>query len=239
MADQNINNMTVTWNSGGTTFNALKMNVTDTASAVASLLLLLQVGGSDKFKVGKDGTITGAGNLSIAGNATISGNLTVAGVLTPTGGIAGTMTGPALSTDNAIARFNGTTGGTLQNSGVTIDDNNVISATVAAAGTALSLASSDSGVSGLDVVVFKNSASPAASDELARIIALGNDSGGNQTVYSYFIFRLLDPTNGSEDGAFELYTVKAGAIGQAAYFDRVANSITGNTTINGTLTVTG
>ena len=42
MADQNLNNMTVTWNSGGTTFAAVKMNVTDTASAAASLLLQFQ-----------------------------------------------------------------------------------------------------------------------------------------------------------------------------------------------------
>lgn len=123
MADQNINNMTVVWNSGGTTFNAIKMNVTDTASAIASALLLLQVGGSDKFKVGKDGSITAAGALAVTGNSTITGNLTVSGTLTA-GGIAGSMTGPGSSTDNAIARFNGTTGTTVQNSGVTIDDSN-------------------------------------------------------------------------------------------------------------------
>lgn len=130
MADQNINNMTVTWNSGGTTFNAVKMNVTDTASAAASLLLLFQVGGSDKFKVGKDGTITGAGNLSIAGNATIAGNVTISGTLTA-GGITGTVIGPASSTANAIARFNGTTGGVLKNSGVIIDDTNNVTGVVA------------------------------------------------------------------------------------------------------------
>lgn len=38
------------------------------------------------------------------------------------GGGAGTVTGPASSTDNAIARFDGTGGSTLQNSGWTIDD---------------------------------------------------------------------------------------------------------------------
>lgn len=127
MADQNINNMTVVWNSGGTTFNAIKMNVTDTASAVASALLLLQVGGSDKFKVGKDGTITGAGGLSIAGSATITGNLTVSGTLSASG-ISGAVTGPAGATANAIARFNGTTGGIIKNSGATLDDTGVIDA---------------------------------------------------------------------------------------------------------------
>ena len=63
MADQNINNMSVTWNSGGTTFDAVKMNVTDTASAAASLLQNFQVGGVAKFTVGKDGVVSSAGAI--------------------------------------------------------------------------------------------------------------------------------------------------------------------------------
>jgi hypothetical protein len=47
-----------TWNASGTTFTAIKMNVTDTASATASLLMDLQVGGSSQFKVQKNGTTT-------------------------------------------------------------------------------------------------------------------------------------------------------------------------------------
>jgi hypothetical protein len=37
---------------------------------------------------------------------------------------AGDVTGPASATDNAIARYDGTTGKLIQNSGITIDDNN-------------------------------------------------------------------------------------------------------------------
>tara|TARA_R110001583_G_scaffold42249_3_gene134288 strand:+ start:82 stop:2136 length:2055 start_codon:yes stop_codon:yes gene_type:complete len=39
-------------------------------------------------------------------------------------GADGTMSGPGSSTDNAVARFNGTSGETVQNSGVTLDDSN-------------------------------------------------------------------------------------------------------------------
>lgn len=49
---------TVTWNAGGVIFTGLRLNVTDTASAAASLLADLQVGGVSKFKVDKAGTIT-------------------------------------------------------------------------------------------------------------------------------------------------------------------------------------
>lgn len=53
----NIYDMIDTWNAGGTTFTAIKMNVTDTASAAGSLLMDLQVGGTSKFKVSKAGRI--------------------------------------------------------------------------------------------------------------------------------------------------------------------------------------
>lgn len=58
MATQNIFDLTDTWNAGATTFTAVKMNVTDTASAAASALFDLQVGAASKFKVDKTGTTT-------------------------------------------------------------------------------------------------------------------------------------------------------------------------------------
>ena len=62
MAD--IYDMVDTWNAGATTFTAIKMNVTDTASAAGSSLLDLQVGGVSRFAVSKTGltTIGGGGN---------------------------------------------------------------------------------------------------------------------------------------------------------------------------------
>lgn len=53
---------TVTWNSGGTTFDGIKLNVTDTASASASTLINLQVASSSKFSISKGGNITAAGD---------------------------------------------------------------------------------------------------------------------------------------------------------------------------------
>jgi hypothetical protein len=54
-----------TWNSAGTTFTGIGLNVTDTASAAGSLLLDLQVGGSSRFSVRKGGQI-----LAINGTGT-------------------------------------------------------------------------------------------------------------------------------------------------------------------------
>ena len=53
-----IFNMADTWNAGGTTFTAIKMTVTDTASAAASLLMNLVVGSTSMFSVSKAGQVT-------------------------------------------------------------------------------------------------------------------------------------------------------------------------------------
>ena len=57
MTTMNIFDMTDTWNASGTTFAAIKMDVTDTASASGSLLMDLQVGGASKLFVSKGGEI--------------------------------------------------------------------------------------------------------------------------------------------------------------------------------------
>jgi hypothetical protein len=84
MAD--IYNMLDTWNASGTTFTAIKMNVTDTASAAASMLMDLQVGGASKFNVTKVGTATFSGNLQIAGNGIYMEGTTVGTVRIPGAG---------------------------------------------------------------------------------------------------------------------------------------------------------
>lgn len=52
-------NVTQTWNNAAVTFTGWQFNVTDTASNAASLLMDLQVGGSSRASINKNGTITG------------------------------------------------------------------------------------------------------------------------------------------------------------------------------------
>lgn len=62
---QSLFDLAATWNTSGTP-TAIKMNVTDTASAAGSLLLDLQVGGTSQFAVEKGGTVnTARGNNGI------------------------------------------------------------------------------------------------------------------------------------------------------------------------------
>lgn len=61
-----IYDLTDTWNNGATVFTSVKMNVTDTNSDAASLLMDLQVAGASKFNVVKNGDVTLAGTLTAA-----------------------------------------------------------------------------------------------------------------------------------------------------------------------------
>jgi hypothetical protein len=72
MAD--IFNLSDTWNDGATTFKGIGLNVTDTASASGSLLMDLQVGGSSRFSVRKDGEIIASSStLKISNNIALTG----------------------------------------------------------------------------------------------------------------------------------------------------------------------
>lgn len=66
MANSLINAMTDTWNAAGTTFTAVKMTVTNTASAAGSAFLELLDGATSRFKIGKGGNITAVGGTVTA-----------------------------------------------------------------------------------------------------------------------------------------------------------------------------
>ena len=131
MATQNIFDMTDTWNSAPTTFDAIKMNVTDTSSDAASLLMELQVGAASKFSVSKGGNLVAAGSLTV--NAADLANLGLTGSIaefntalqSSTFGTFGTT-----QTDDAVVRADGTAG-LLQTTGVIIDDSDNITGVVA------------------------------------------------------------------------------------------------------------
>ncbi len=88
-------NATQTWNASGTTFTGLKLNITSTASAAASLLLDLQVGGSSKFYVDK------AGLLSLAAGAINAYAINFGGSGAGLGGMYGVSAGIGVGNGNS------------------------------------------------------------------------------------------------------------------------------------------
>lgn len=176
-----IHSMTDTWNSGGTTFAAIKMNVTDSASASDSKLIELEVGGTDKFTVDKDGDAVVAGTLAVTGAATLSSTLGVTGnvavntdkftVAASNGNtaVAGTLAVTGAASFTAAALSAGATGGigyatgaggtvtqeTNRTTGVTINKVTGAITLVSAAGSATpaSFTVTNSAVAATDVVV--------------------------------------------------------------------------------------
>lgn len=73
MIGKSIADLAQTWNNGATVFTGFKLNVTDTASDASSSLMDLQVGGSSKFRIAKNGTIYVNGSEFTAGGGAWGG----------------------------------------------------------------------------------------------------------------------------------------------------------------------
>ena len=127
-----IYDLSDTWNNAGISFNGIKLNATDTASAAGSKLLDLQINSASKFTVGKTGTVIATGLIestvggfkfpdgttqttkatvnSVSGTGTVNG-ITLTGTITNTGSLTlgGTLGNIANSqlTNSAIT-INGT-----------------------------------------------------------------------------------------------------------------------------------
>ena len=123
-------------------------------------------------------SIVGGTNISVSGtwpNQTISA----------TGAAAGDVTGPASSTDNAVVRFDNTTGKVIQNSGVIISDANAISGGTWN-GATVGVPYGGTGATTLTGIVKGNgtsafSAATAGTDYVAPGGALGTPSSGTAT----------------------------------------------------------
>jgi len=78
--------------------------------------------------------------------------------------------------------------------------------------------------------LWRESASPAASDVLGVVRFTGEDSGSNVTEYARIQATLVDPTDTSEDGSLKIQTMRAGTLTDAVTIDE-----NGNMTVSGTI----
>lgn len=138
-----------------------------------------------------------------------------------------TVTGPGSATDNAVARFDGTGGSTIQNtSPTTISDTGDVTTT-----------STDAGATNAPLVTLdRNSASPAVDDQIGHVIFSGRNDAASSINYAGLYGQIVDPAAGSEDGQFRFRTSDAGSyatrviIGQGLFTSNVADK--GSDTIN-------
>lgn len=153
----------------------------------------------------------------------------------------GFVAGPASATDNAVTRFDGTSGTLVQNSGVIISDSNnvsgigtlsttgLISASASGVGNFMLLTSTNAAASDGPVLMLeRQSASPAASDSMGAIYFNGQDSGASSINYVKLLSQIVSPTNAADSSTFSILNRVAGA-------DSTSLQIlsTGNTFLNG------
>jgi len=111
-------NLTGTWNTSGIV-TWLKLNITDTASNAASLLMDLQTGGTTRFKIDKNGNLTAQGTITSS-----SGNMTAGYFQAGTGLVAGGDTFFIRDAAYTLAMRNGTNANTLRVYGTFSDASN-------------------------------------------------------------------------------------------------------------------
>ena len=101
------------------------------------------------------------------------------------------------------------------------------------------LTSNDAGSSaGPEIDLFRNSASPADADYLGQIKFTGKQDGGGTVNYAKITGKILDASNGTEDGILEFMLRKAGSNNIAARFRSDSLQLLNGTklTVNGDVT---
>jgi hypothetical protein len=97
---------------------------------------------------------------------------------------------------------------------VTIDDAGGMLITTADNADTLSLVSTDADAnSGPNLRMYRNSGSPADSDAIALIDFEGRNDNSQDVVYAAIDTRIVDASDGTEDGRIELATILAGTAG--------------------------
>jgi len=87
------------------------------------------------------------------------------------------------------------------------------------------ISSTDAGAAaGPTLDLYRDSASPAAADDLGVITFSGRDGAATKTTYGQIRAELVDPTNGSEDAGIYIQTLNAGSLvnsfyAQGGYFE--------------------
>ena len=72
--------------------------------------------------------------------------------------------------------------------------------------------------------IFRDSASPAANDQIGAIVFDGRDSGGTSTRYAQIGAQIIDHTDGSEDGRLNIQTISAGTAATHLALERTATA---------------
>lgn len=119
-----------------------------------------------------------------------------------------------LGLGTAATQNTGTSGATLPflNGANTFSAQQIIDISPSTAASLVAQLSDDGAAAGPAILVRRISASPAANDNIGFFNFQGRDTAGVNTIYAQLISVIVDPTDGSEDGALNVYTSVAGTV---------------------------
>ena len=229
-----IYDLSDTWNNAGISFNGIKLNATDTASAAGSKLIDLQINGASKFTVGKTGTVTATGLIesTVGGfkfpDGTTQATKATVNSVSGTGTVNGiTLTGSV--TNSGSLTLGGTLGNIannqLTNSAITINGTSTPLGGSISVGTVTSVAGTGT-VSGLSLT---GSVTTSGSLTLGGTLVL--TSGQVTDALGYTPYDATNPAG---------YTTNVGTVTSVAGTGTVNGlTLTGSVTTSGSLTLGG
>jgi hypothetical protein len=229
-----IYDLSDTWNNAGISFNGIKLNATDTASAAGSKLIDLQINGASKFTVGKTGAVIATGLIesTVGGfrfpDGTTQTTKATVNSVSGTGTVNGiTLTGSV--TDSGSLTLGGTLGNIannqLTNSAITINGTSTPLGGSIAVGTVTSVAGTGT-VSGLSLT---GSVTTSGSLTLGGTLVL--TSGQVTDGLGYTPYNATNPAG---------YTTNVGTVTSVAGTGTVNGlTLTGSVTTSGSLTLGG
>ena len=196
----------------------------------------LDVDGSSTF--GANGSITSGGNFTLSGNGlTVTGSTTAVGEFigatqptvqitqttdntdlqlraNATGGLVRTATNKPLVLGANQAEALHITGTGQVNIGGDYTQTTYKTQIETTNGNVLRLVTDSDDANGVELVLRKDSASPADNDNIGNIYFQGNDDGGNATFYASMEAYSDDVSNGSENGYIRFRTRDDGTMGE-------------------------
>jgi hypothetical protein len=190
----------------------LNLNTSDTTVTAASVLgrtnftAPVEASGTDSILLAASIAAVAEGTFAADNNATALEFMTAASE-------AASVKMKLSSGGNLTLPTDGTVIAAGADSDVTLAHNHDLGLTLSAGANAtqLTITSTDAGASAAPTVALvRNSASPAASDQLGHINFTGEDAGSNATAYAQIIGNIIDPSSGGEDGSLDFYCIEAG-----------------------------
>ena len=200
-------------NDGGSTITALTLDISAAGAATFNDKIIateLDISGnmdidgtSNLDVVDIDGAVDMASTLTLAGNADFNGDLDVDG----------TTNLDAVDIDGAVDMASTLTGTTASFVSSSADDNFVITSTDA-----------DASDPAPDLVLYRNSSSPADGDDTGRIEFRSRNDNSQDFISVNFQTWSSDVTDGSEDGALGIYAIMNGTNRAIMYADSSATT---------------